>query len=136
MRSAEFRATNGPFRTPHSAFHTSSQRRLSSGRSPLDLLGAARTGGREHFFWTAQAGCVEGAANFLHYFQVGRRKEPVHEADLFDADSVLAGDASAQVDAFVEDFVAGGQHTPDLLFVPFIEQQNRMNISVASVKNV
>src|SRR5262249_52771761 len=93
-------------RNPKSQIRNDSQGCLSAGERPFNLFGAARAGRGEHFFRAAQARGVEGPADFLHDFQVGRRKEPVHEADLLDADAVLPRHAASQLDALVEDLVA------------------------------
>ena len=49
---------------------------------------------------------------------------------------MFAGHAATQIDALAQDFVTGLQDPLDLFRVTLIEQQDRMNISVACMKDV
>ena len=71
-----------------------------------------------------------------HRGQVFGREELGHELHLLDADAVLAGDAAAEVDALVEDLVARQQDALHLLGVALVEQQDRVDVAVAGVKDV
>src|SRR5262245_24664904 len=100
------------------------------------LLHATAAGGREHFVWAEIAAGIERVAEVFHGGQVGGREHLAHEADLFHADAVFAGDAATASQAFVENLVAGGQNPFYLFTVTLVEQQNRMDIAVASVKDI
>lgn len=100
------------------------------------LFHAAAAGGGEHFVGAEIAERIEGVAEVFHGGEVAGREHFVHEADFFDADAVFAGDAAAGGEAFVEDFIAGVENAADLLGVAFVEEQNRMNVAIAGVKNI
>ena len=80
---------------------------------------------------------LNAVAQPQHHRQVFRREQLRHEVDLLDADAVLAGHAAA----------AGGCTRPgsrgspastrfDLVGVALVEQQDRMDVAVAGVKDV
>ncbi len=71
-----------------------------------------------------------------HGGQVFRRKQLGHEFHLFDADAVLAGHASPDRDALVENLVARQEHALHLIGVALVEEQDRVNIAVAGMEDV
>ena len=79
---------------------------------------------------------VEDFAEFLHRGEVSCGKLFGHEIDFFDADAVFAGDAAAEFDAFFMDVIAGLDSFGDLFRIAFIVEDKRMNVAVASVKDV
>src|SRR5262249_7224041 len=75
-------------------------------------------------------------AEAVHGGQVVFSKKLRHEGDFFYADTMFAGHAATAGDALLEDFAAGGQDAFDLRRVALVEEQNRMDIAVAGVKDV
>ena len=96
----------------------------------------AAFGAGEHFVGVAALRGVEDFAEFLHRGEVGRGKLFGHEIDFFDADAVFAGDAAAEFDAFFKDVIAGLDSFGDLFRIAFIVEDERMDVAVASVKDV
>src|SRR5207237_5911155 len=56
--------------------------------------------------------------------------------DLLHADAVLAGYAAAAADTLFQDLVASLEHALHLFLVAFVEEQDRVNVAIAGVKNV
>src|SRR6478672_722986 len=110
-----------------------SKRRAAAG---VFLFHPTAAGRGEHLVRTEVAAGIERFAEIFHSGQVGWREHLVHEADFFDADAMLAGNAAAASEALIEDLVARGQDALDLLRVALIEQQDRMNIAVAGVEHI
>src|SRR5208337_5303258 len=79
---------------------------------------------------------VQRVANRDHGGQVFRREELGHEGHFLHADAVLSRHAAAEPDAFLENLVAGVEHSLDLLSVALVEEQDGMNIAIAGVKDV
>src|SRR5437660_11707509 len=98
------------------------------------LLHPAAAGGGEHLVGAEIAAGIERVAEIFHSSQINGREHFAHEADFFDADAMLAGDAAAASQTFVENLIAGGQNALNLGRVALVEQQNRMDIAIAGMK--
>src|SRR5262245_48891479 len=108
------------------------KRRPAAGLALLD----AGAGGRQHLVGAATVIGVERGPQAHHHGQIVGGKQARHEVNFLDADAMLAGDAAADRDAFFQDLVAGGEDAPHLLRVALIEEQDRMDVAVAGVKDV
>ena len=60
----------------------------------------------------------------------------MHEADLFDANPVLARHAASTIQTLLKDFMAGGDDALGLFGIAFVKQQDRMDVTIARVKNI
>src|ERR1041385_8179850 len=97
---------------------------------------AAETRRGKHFSRIAEAFRVERAAHGEHHVEIVVREHLRHVLGLVRADSVLARERAARVDAVLEDFAAhfGGELglARDLLVVA----DERMQVAVARMKDV
>ena len=94
----------------------------------MDVFHAAGSGGWQHLAWAATTIGIERESQVVHHVQIVGAEELFHEIDLLNADSVLAGDAAAEFDALRQNLIAGLQHALNLIFVAFVEQQNRVDV--------
>ena len=85
---------------------------------------------------TEVAAGIECITQILHCGQVALGKHLMHKVDFLHANAVLAGYGAAALQAFIQNLVAGEEDPPDLSRVPFVEQENGMNVAVAGVKDV
>lgn len=69
------------------------------------LFHATAASGGKDFSRAQVAPRVEGVAQIRHSRQIAIRKHFVHEMDFLHAYSMLAGDASATLQALLQDFV-------------------------------
>src|SRR4030095_17148752 len=79
---------------------------------------------------------LEDGAGAVHHQQVVRGEEDRPLRDLLHADPVLAGHAAAELDARFEDLPPGREHARDLAAVALVEEDDRMDVAVAGVKDV
>jgi hypothetical protein len=92
--------------------------------------------GREHLAGAAATFRIKRRLQPGHHQEIFGSKELGHEADFFHANAVLAGDAAAAADAFIQNLMTGRQHSPHLVGVALIEQQYGVNVAVAGMENV
>src|SRR5882762_10501663 len=111
---------------------TGSLRRRLLSRSEI----GAAFGAGEHFVRVATQLRIEHSAEHPHGFQVINRELFGHEVDLLHSDPVLACDASAKLNAFVQNIVARLKRPTDLVRVALIVKDKRMDVAVAGMKNV
>src|SRR5882724_1261782 len=100
------------------------------------LLHPATPGDRKHLIGAEISARIEGIAEVFHGGEVRRREHLAHKANLFHANAVLARDAAAARQALIENLIAGGENPLHLLGITLVKQQNRVNVSVARMKNV
>ena len=101
----------------------------------LAVFGAARRG-RDALARIEQPGLVEGTLDRKERGTFFGRELHAHRIDLFDAHAVLAGDRTAQFDAQLEYFCTEQFGPLPLRLVVGIEQDQRMQIAVAGMKDV
>jgi len=63
-------------------------------------------------------------------------EEPIHQGDLFHADSVLGRHTAAALDTLFQHLAPGGHRPAYLLRVALVDQQHRMHVAVAGVGHV
>ena len=100
------------------------------------LFEPASTGGRQHLTRAQIILWIECPSQVRHSGEVVSGEHLVHELDLLDADPVFASDASATSKTLIQDLAACFQDVFGLFQIAFVEQQDRMDISVAGVENV
>src|SRR5439155_1592975 len=71
-----------------------------------------------------------------HRGEIVGAEEERHLPDLLDPDAVLAGQAPAERDAGLEDLAPRRQHAPHLVPVALVEEEDRVDVAVASVEDV
>src|SRR3954452_16459453 len=108
------------------------QRELAVAGARLD---AAARGG-DHLARVAQPLRVEEVAQPAHLGEVVLGEQPLHVADLLEADAVLAGEGSAHLHHQLEDLVAGGPHPVDHPRLALVIEHHRVQVAVASVEHV
>ena len=86
-------------------------RHLAARRGNLD----ARARLRDHFAGIRSLKWIEHVAQLGHDAKIVGREHQSHLADFFDADSVLAGEAAAHLDARFQDFTARVERATDLI---------------------
>ena len=91
---------------------------------------------RKYLARVEQAVGIECAFQALLMRQVAFVKHRPHQVALFDADPVLAGQDAADLDAEPEDIGAKGLGTLDLIGFVGVVKNQRVKISIASVKYV
>ena len=92
--------------------------------------------GRKEFPGIAKPVWIEDLSNTSHELYVVKRKQLVHELDLFDANTMFARDASAELDAFGKYLVARCDDSFGLFWNSFIEQKDRVHVAISGVKDV
>src|SRR5437899_727681 len=97
---------------------------------------AATAGGRKKFLRVQGARGVEDIAQPRHHLNVILREHHWHGFHLFHADTVLARDRAAYTDAIFQYLLSGSEGAFGLLAVARIEQDQRMQVAVAGMKDV
>ena len=79
---------------------------------------------------------IKDRANIAHHQQIFRTKNERHLLAFLNTDAVLSSQATTQVYTRFQNFLAGLDHPLSFARVALVIHQNRMNITVARVKNV
>src|SRR5262249_21769320 len=85
---------------------------------------------------TTKAARVERRAETHHNVEIVGGEEQGHEVDFLNPYPVLAGNASTAAKALFQNFVTGAQYALDLLSIPFIEKEDRVDVAVTCMKNI
>ena len=91
---------------------------------------------RKNLVGIQQSGGIERIAHASHYSEFRFAEKQRHQAILFHAHAVLAGDRAAHGNAELDDLVGRGDHAAKLRFVARVEKYQRMEIAVARVENI
>src|SRR3954453_6046036 len=89
---------------------------------------------RQHLVGAATPVRVEGIPKRDHGREVLGTEKARHELHLLDPDAVLAGDATPQGDALVEDLMAGEEHAFHLFGISLVEEQDGVDVAVTGVE--
>ena len=79
---------------------------------------------------------LNAARTRCHQREIVRRKNQRHEFVFFHADAVFAGERAAHGDAVPHDFAARRDHARELRAIALVEQDQRMKVAVAGMKNI
>ena len=102
----------------------------------FDVLRTTTASRGQHLAGATELFRIEHVPDLCHHQQVRRCEQAIHQADFFHADPMFARHAAAKIDAAIQDFVAGQHDSSHLIRIAFIEQQDRMYVSIPGVKHV
>ena len=91
---------------------------------------------REDFAGVEIACGIEGVVDAAHQSEVGIGEEQRHEFGFFHAHAVFSRERASDFDTITNDFGGGLHGAFELSAVARVEENNRMEIAVASVKDV
>src|SRR5215469_1918637 len=105
-------------------------------RHGTDANFTAAFAGGENLARIQAAGGIECVANGTHEQKIGFGEKQRHKAIFFHADAVFAGNCAAHFDAETNNGVGGGDGAMKLFLIASVEENNWMQVAVASVENV
>jgi len=91
---------------------------------------------REEFAWVQEAIGVKDIPDTLLQFQVFRGENRPHELLLLEANPVFTRQRTAGIDTGTQNVTASGKNSLDFILVTLIKEHNRVQISIARVKNI
>src|SRR3984885_6030239 len=90
----------------------------------------------ENFTGIEKSFGIERIADAAHQIELNFAEEQRHQMVFLHPDAMLAGDGSAHLNAKSNDFAGRCDDAFEFIFIPSVEQYNRMQVAVAGVKNV
>src|SRR5438105_12308426 len=99
-------------------------------------MGMVHSTGGKYLSGIHQSLRIEDPTDPIHHLEVVTREDVTNVLALFQADAVFAGHRSARVGAELQDLVADAEHGFVLAGLERIEEDQRMEVSVARVEPV
>ena len=102
----------------------------------MSLFNSASAGDRQQLVRAEQVSRVECGPQPNHGIEITGFKHLAHETDLLDANAVFASHTTATIQALLQDLGTGRQYALRLLLITFVEEQDRVYVTVTGVENV